>query len=45
MIIPQAHLEEHMRLMKTVVEGKLSELVFNLDDVGSSDWEDGKPKK
>jgi hypothetical protein len=34
-----------IRLMKSVVEEKLSELVFNLDEVGSPDLEDRKPKK
>jgi hypothetical protein len=28
-----------------VLDRKFSELVFNLDEVGSSDWEDRKPKK
>jgi hypothetical protein len=45
MIVPQAHLEEHIQLAKLVIAGKFSELVFNLDEVGSSDWEDQKPKK
>jgi hypothetical protein len=31
--------------MKSVVEENLSELVFNLDEVGSPDSEDRKPKK
>jgi hypothetical protein len=44
MIVPRTHLEEHFQLMKSVVEGKLSELVFNLDEVGFSDWEDRKPR-
>jgi hypothetical protein len=45
MTIPQAHSEEYIRLMKSVVEGKLSELFLKLDEVDSSDWEDRKPKK
>ena len=44
MIVPRAYLEQHIMLMKSTVENKLSELVFNLDEVGSSDWEDRKPK-
>jgi hypothetical protein len=31
--------------MKTLLAGKCSELVFNLDEVGSSDWKERKPKK
>jgi hypothetical protein len=30
--------------MHTHLTRKLCELVFNLDEVGSSDWEDRKPK-
>jgi hypothetical protein len=45
MTVPQAHLQEHIHMMKSVVAGKFSELVFNLDEVVSSDWEDRKPKK
>jgi hypothetical protein len=40
-----AHLEEHIRPMESVLAGKLSELVFHLDEVGSSDWEEGKLNK
>jgi hypothetical protein len=45
MIVPRAHLEEHIQLAKLVAAGKFSELVLNLDEVGSSDWENQKPKK
>jgi hypothetical protein len=31
--------------MKDSIHGKASEFVFNLDEVGSADWEDRKPKK
>jgi hypothetical protein len=31
--------------MKETIHGKASKLVFNLDIIGSADWEDGKPKK
>jgi hypothetical protein len=45
MIVPRAHLEEHIQLAKLVIAGKFSELVFDLDEVSFSDWEDWKPKK
>jgi hypothetical protein len=45
MIVPQAHLEEYIQLAKLVIAGMFSELVLNLDEVGSSDWEDRRPKK
>jgi hypothetical protein len=41
----RAHLEEHIQLAKLVIAGKFSELVFNLDEVGSLDCQDLKPKK
>jgi hypothetical protein len=31
--------------MKSIVAEKFAELVFNLDEVGSSDWEDRKPRR
>ena len=31
--------------MHKPVDGRLSELVFNLDEVGTSSWEDRKPKE
>jgi hypothetical protein len=43
--VPREQLEEHLNTMKNVLAGKYSELVFNLDEVGSSQWEDPKPKK
>jgi hypothetical protein len=45
LVIPRAYLEDHIRLMREHITGKFSELVFNLDEVGSSDWEDRKPRK
>jgi hypothetical protein len=45
MIVPRAHLEDHIQLAKLFIAGRFSELVLNLDEVGSSDWEDQKPKK
>lgn len=29
-------------MMKIYVDGKFAELIFNLDELGSSDWEDHK---
>jgi hypothetical protein len=43
--VPRERLEEHINTMKTILAGKLSELVFNLGEVGSSEWEERKPKK
>jgi hypothetical protein len=43
--VPREQLEEHITNMKTLLVGKYSELVFNLDEVGSSEWEERKPKK
>jgi hypothetical protein len=43
--VPREHLEAHIENMKSIVAGKFAELVFNLDEVGSSDWEDRKPRK
>jgi hypothetical protein len=43
--IPRENLERHIQNMRSIVEGKFAELVFNLDEVGSSDWEDRKPRK
>ena len=45
LLIPRAHLREHIHNMHKHVDGRLSELVFNLDEVGTSSWEDRKPKK
>jgi hypothetical protein len=38
-------LEDHIENMKSIVVEKFAEFVFNLDEVGSSDWEDRKPRK
>jgi hypothetical protein len=40
MAVPRAYLEEHIQLLKTHFTGKVAELVFNLDGLGSADWED-----
>jgi hypothetical protein len=44
-LVPQEYLNQHITNMKTLVCGKLAELVFNLDEVGSSDWEDRMTRK
>jgi hypothetical protein len=43
--VPREFLEQHIINMHRYVEGTASELLFNLDEVGASDWEDRKPKK
>jgi hypothetical protein len=45
MIVPRAHLEEHIGIARSVIDGKFSGFVDNLDEVISSDWDDRKPKK
>jgi hypothetical protein len=45
LVIPREYLERHIQTMKDLIHGKASELFFNLDEVGSADWEDRKPKK
>jgi hypothetical protein len=37
MAVPKAYLEEHINLLKIHPTGKVEELVFNLDEVGSAD--------
>jgi hypothetical protein len=43
--VPQMFLEERMRSMHETLQGCPVDLVFDLDEVGISDWEDRKPKK
>lgn len=45
MSVPRAYLKQHIINMHKHLEGRFSELTFNLDEVGSSEWEDRKPKK
>jgi hypothetical protein len=45
MTIPRVYLEQHIATMKNHVAGKYFEMIFNLDEVGSSEWEDRKTKK
>jgi hypothetical protein len=43
--VPREYLEAHIEYMKSIMVGKFAELGFNPDEVGSSDWEDWKPRK
>jgi hypothetical protein len=43
--IPRAFLERIIQDLHIYVQGCVAELVFNLDEVGISDWEDRKTKK
>jgi hypothetical protein len=43
--VPRCFLEETIRCLHESVQGRPTELVFNLDEVGISDWEDRKSKK
>jgi hypothetical protein len=45
MAVPRAYLEEHIQLLKAHLTGKVAELVFHLDELGSADWEDPRAKK
>jgi hypothetical protein len=40
--VSRANLDEHIRMMNIHVTRKFAELVFNLDEFGSADWEDRK---
>jgi hypothetical protein len=43
--VPRCFLEETIRCLGEFVQGRPAELVFNLDEVGISDWEDRQTKK
>jgi hypothetical protein len=45
MAVPRAYLEEDMQLLRIHLTGKVAELVFDLDELGSADCEDRKAKK
>jgi hypothetical protein len=45
MAVPRAYLEDHICILYTHITGRVAELVFNLDELGSADWEDRKAKK
>ena len=42
--VPRAYLNEHIANIKQYVVGKATELVFNIDEMGTSKWEDKKVK-
>jgi hypothetical protein len=44
-ITSRARLEAHIALMQVHISANVSELVFNLDEVGSCDWEDRQPRQ
>ena len=44
MTIPREYLEKHIQNLKDYVQGICSELLFNLDEVGLSEYEDRKIK-
>jgi hypothetical protein len=43
--VPREFLRKTLRRMKDAVKGCVRDLVFNLDEVGVSDWEDRKSKR
>jgi hypothetical protein len=43
--VPRIFLEKTIRRIHETLQGCPLDLVFNLDEVGLSDWEDRKPKK
>jgi hypothetical protein len=44
LIVPRVYVESHIVLMRMHIMGRFSWMVFNLDEVGSSDWDDSKPR-
>jgi hypothetical protein len=42
--VPRCYLDEYITLLKKIIPIVLSELVFNFDETGPSDWEDRKIK-
>jgi hypothetical protein len=43
--VPRVFLDETISSLREFVQGMKAEIVFNLDEVGISDWEDRKDKK
>jgi hypothetical protein len=43
--IPRAYLDDYINVLKNHLVENVAELVFNLDELGSVDWEDRKMKK
>ena len=44
MLIPREFLKEHLILLYKVFHGRCAELVFNLDELGYSEWQSRSPK-
>jgi hypothetical protein len=42
--VPRSYLDEYITSLKKIIPIVLSELVFNFDETGLSDWEDRKTK-
>jgi hypothetical protein len=45
MAVPRAYLDERIHFLAIHLTGKVAKLVFNLDEVGSADYEDRKTTK
>jgi hypothetical protein len=45
LMVPRVQLEERINILKSHLTGKCAELVFNLDELGSADWEDRTIRK
>lgn len=45
MLIPRDFLKEHLLLLYKILHGRCAELVFNLDELGYSEWQSRSPKK
>jgi hypothetical protein len=45
LIIPRAHFEEYIKIMKIYVFEKCTELVFNVEELGFADWDHCKVKQ
>jgi hypothetical protein len=45
LMVSHKQLEQHINIMKLFLAKKCWELVFNLDEVNSSEWDDQKPKQ
>jgi hypothetical protein len=45
MAMPRAYVEEHINGLKNDRTGEVAEFLFNLDELGSTDWEDRKTEQ
>jgi hypothetical protein len=43
--VPRSQPEEHGNTLRVYLSGKCAEFVFNLDELGATDWQDRKIKK